>query len=329
VWNCPLKPRVSHSFSAFRSGTSAPFLGKNKYIFGRFGITVGKIDKPGAAVLPNDRWRSARDVFKHQINLDAKFVGVEVKKEVYGMYARFFSPSGREAYGSLNQEAKQRHTIIPDLVKSYHPYDSILQANGPQMWELKRAQSVQAFSHDSGLPDGLNGFYRLRNRGCMVRAADRRADLVPSECDAKAKRADEAFGAPGSTAALEALRAIPKVQGIALGALGESSESINLLIQGLAHKGALKNPDRFGQSNYKASSEQIHWWLKRRWARLEVITAIETRNAGLGYAGGSSQQQAAAFHAHAQAQGDWREDGAYRQREEETAAPFFGGFGGA
>jgi hypothetical protein len=26
VWNCPLKPRVSHSLSAFRSGTSAPFL---------------------------------------------------------------------------------------------------------------------------------------------------------------------------------------------------------------------------------------------------------------------------------------------------------------
>ena len=39
-------------------------------------------------------------------------------------------------------------------------------------------------------------------------------------------------------------------------------------------------------------------------------------------------QQASAFHAQAQAQDDWREDGAYRQREEETAAPFFGGFGG-
>ena len=35
------------------------------------------------------------------------------------------------------------------------------------------------------------------------------------------------------------------------------------------------------------------------------------------------------FYAQAQAQDDWREDGAYRQREEETAAPFFGGFGGA
>jgi hypothetical protein len=102
-----------------------------------------------------------------------------------------------------------------------------------------------------------------------------------------------------------------------------------VLIQGLAHEGALKNPDKFGQSNYKAAYGQIHWWLKRRWARLAVITATETRYAGLGYAGGSAQQQAAALHAQAQAQGDWREDGAYRQREEDTAAPFFGGFGGA
>jgi hypothetical protein len=158
-----------------------------------------------------------------------------------------------------------------------------------------------------------------------VRAADRRADRVPSECEAKAKRADEAFGAPGSTAVLEAPRAIPTVRGIALEAFDEFSESINVLIQGLAHEGALKNPGKFGQSNYKAAHGQIHWWLKRRWARLAVITAIETRYAGLGYAGGSAQQEAAAFHAQAQAQGDWREDGAYRQREEETAAPFFGG----
>jgi hypothetical protein len=117
------------------------------------------------------------------------------------------------------------------------------------------------------------------------------------------------------------------VRGIALGAFGEFSESINVLIQGLAHEGALKSPDKFGQSNYKAAYGQIHWWLKRRWARLAVNTAIETCYTGLGYAGGSAQQQAGAFHAQAQAQGDWREDGAYRQREEETAAPFFGGFG--
>jgi hypothetical protein len=40
---------------------------------------------------------------------------------------------------------------------------------------------------------------------------------------------------------------------------------------------------------------------------------------------GSAQQQAAAFHAQAQAQDDWREDGAYRQREEELPLPSLGG----
>jgi hypothetical protein len=53
------------------------------------------------------------------------------------------------------------------------------------------------------------------------------------------------------------------VRGIALETFGEISESINVLIQGLAHEGALKNPDKFGQSNYKAAYGEIHWWLKR------------------------------------------------------------------
>jgi hypothetical protein len=105
------------------------------------------------------------------------------------------------------------------------------------------------------------------------------------------------------------------VRGIALGAFGAFSESINVLIQGFAHEGALKNPGKFGQSNYKAAYGRIHWWLKRRWARLAVITAIETRYAGLGYAGGSAQQQAAAFHAQAQAQEKFRRPRRLLQRK--------------
>ena len=110
--------------------------------------------------------------------------------------------------------------------------------------------------------------------------------------------------------------------------IGEVSESINLLIEGLAHEGALKNPGKFGQSNYQAAYGAIHWWLKRRWARLAVITAVESRYAALGYTGGAAQQQAAAAHAQAQAQDDLRDDGAYRQREAEIAALFLGEFGG-
>jgi hypothetical protein len=80
-----------------------------------------------------------------------------------------------------------------------------------------------------------------------------------------------------------ALRALPKVRGIALGASGEFSESVNFLIEGRALEFPLKNPGKFGQSNYQAAFGQIHWWLKTRWARLAVITAIESRYAALGY----------------------------------------------
>jgi hypothetical protein len=78
-------------------------------------------------------------------------------------------------------------------------------------------------------------------------------------------------------------------------------------------------------SNYKAASGKIHWWLKRRWARLAAITAVESRYAALGYTGGNAQQNFVALRARAQTQGDWLEDGALRQREEETATSYFGG----
>ena len=100
--------------------------------------------------------------------------------------------------------------------------------------------------------------------GRLVRGADRRAAKVPSEYTGKATKADASFGAQGSSAVREALQALPQVRGIVLGALGEFSESINLLIEGLAHEGALKNPEKFCQSNYQSAYGAIHWWLKRR-----------------------------------------------------------------
>ena len=98
---------------------------------------------------------------------------------------------------------------------------------------------------------------------------------------AKPKNADKNFGAPGSSAVQEALKAMPQVRGIALGAFGEFSDSINLLIDGLAHEGALKNSDKFGQSKYKAAYRVIHWWLKRRWARLAAIGMRYRNDMGL------------------------------------------------
>ena len=195
------------------------------------------------------------------------------------------------------------------------------------MWELKRIQALKSFNRNTGQSLGLNAYYRPRHSGPFVRGADRRVQSIPSEYEAKAKKADRRFGAPGSSDVLKALRDMPQVRGIALGAFGEFSTSVDLLIEGLAHEGALKNPGKFGQSNYKAAFGQIHWWLTRRWARLAVITAVESKYEALGYTGGNAQRQAAAAHAQAQAQDDWREENAFRQRAAEAAAPFLGGFG--
>jgi hypothetical protein len=78
------------------------------------------------------------------------------------------------------------------------------------------------------------------------------------------------------------------------GAFGEFSESVNLLIEGLAHEGALKKHDKFGQSNYQTAFGKILLWLKRQWACVAVLTAAESRYAALGYTGGNAQQKAAA-----------------------------------
>jgi hypothetical protein len=67
----------------------------------------------------------------------------------------------------------------------------------------------------------------------------------------------------------------------------------------MAHEGALNNPGKFGKNNYKAAFGKVHWWLERRWARLAVITAVESRNAALGYAKGTAQQKASALHTRA------------------------------
>ena len=112
---------------------------------------------------------------------------------------------------------KKLQTIVPDLVTTNHPEDSSIFANGAQMWELKRLHSSTSFTNQ-GASKGLNEYYCQRQSTPFVRAADRRAKkVVPKEYEAKAKNTDETFGAPGSSAVQEALKAMPQVRGIAPG----------------------------------------------------------------------------------------------------------------
>ena len=59
----------------------------------------------------------------------------------------------------------------------------------PRCW--KSIHALLAFNRTSGLPVGLNEYYRLRQTGRLVRGgADRRAAKAPSEYEHKAKKAD-------------------------------------------------------------------------------------------------------------------------------------------
>ena len=149
---------------------------------------------------------------------------------------------------------------------------------------------------------------------------------MPAEYAAKARNADRNFGGVGCSAVQTALRALPEVRGLAFGAMGEFSSSVDTLIEGFAHEGALKHADRFRQRNYKPAFALIHWWLKRRWGRLAAITAVEVRYAALRYVGGAAQAAAADRHTHQEQEDDWRYGAAFREREADTTAGGFGGF---
>jgi hypothetical protein len=92
------------------------------------------------------------------------------------------------------------------------------------MREIKRIHALLAFNRISGLPVGLTEYYRLRQAGRLVRGANRRAAKTTSEYENKAKRADETFGAQGSSAVRGAIRAMPKVRAITLRAFAEFNE---------------------------------------------------------------------------------------------------------
>ena len=70
---------------------------------------------------------------QNQVFLDAKYLGVDTKKKVYGMFTRFFDLAGREDYNLLSDREKRTQTTVPDLVTSHHPPGSALAVSGPQI----------------------------------------------------------------------------------------------------------------------------------------------------------------------------------------------------
>jgi hypothetical protein len=166
-----------------------------------------------------DRHRKVNGVFEFQISLDAKLFGAAIQ------------------ISRLREREKRTQTILSDFdfFSNSHPADSAFFTSGPKIREIKRIHALLAINRISGLAVGLNEYSRLHQNDRLVRGGRAAEQPMPSEYENKAKTADETFGAPGSKAVRGALRAMPKVRGIAMGALGEFSESVNLLVEGPSH----------------------------------------------------------------------------------------------
>jgi len=276
-------------------------------------------DALASARLPGDRWRISHDALKNQIYVDLKYLGITVTKEMYGLFSRFMSENGRNQFSGLDTREKKLQTIIPDLVTNTRLDASPLMppGGGLQMWELKRIQAVYAIDQTTGDLKGCNKYYLVSDNGNLEKAADKRAKEVPYDYERKARVSDEKFGIPGQNGVLNALRRMAPVRGLAFGAFGEFSSSVNLLIKGASIEGAMLNAEKFGQTDSNKAQGIIAWWLKKRWSRLSLISAVQSRYDALRYVGGSAQQQAAEHHNRAQRVDDIRYEQVRRLFEEQ------------
>ena len=55
-------------------------------------------DALGVAILPGDRWRRSHDAIKDRIFLDGRVLGIDIQSEVYGLFNRYHSYEGQQAY---------------------------------------------------------------------------------------------------------------------------------------------------------------------------------------------------------------------------------------
>ena len=82
------------------------------------------------AILPGDRWRRSHDALKCHIYVDGRALEVDVQKEVYGLFSRYHSPEGQQAYGNLSRRQRSQQIIVPDLTSSNQIGGSVLQTPG-------------------------------------------------------------------------------------------------------------------------------------------------------------------------------------------------------
>ena len=269
----------------------------------RIGTTNNIVDLHGDslanAILKGDRWRIAHDTLTKAIGTDMTTLQITHMREVYGMFVNYVSIQGRVEYDNSTREEKRKKTIVPDiLLTGIRAEGSPLRhaTPGPIMYEMKRVHGINTINRATGEITGVNQYYKIpRNYNPTehVKGVDRREHQIPGGYELKAKKTDELLGNPGEQAALDALRELPTVRGLAVGAFGEMSQGIYNLIAGIAYEGAINKPAMFSQRSGTDNRSLISYWLKKRWSRIALISATQVKYDAMRHVGGSPQHRAA------------------------------------
>ena len=188
--------------------------GKRSYKVDRYGDVVC------SAPLDKGQWTVRHDQFKWTLAKQCQWACYDVGVEV----AHLFLPVINQKEQFLKREKqRQRQGLVPDLI------------------DVKRQclMDVKTFSFNPT----RYGAARFRN-ATRTGGAKLRGDAVNGECIKKAKDVDEKyngidFDANGPGPVLRLLQAYGRVEGLAVGAHGESSPELDDLILRVANQGAL------------------------------------------------------------------------------------------
>ena len=188
--------------------------GKRTYVIDRYG------DVLCSAPLDKGQWTVRHDQFKWTLAKQCLWACYDVGVEV----AHLFLPVINQKQSFLKKEKqRQRQGLVPDMIDV----------------ERQRLMDVKTMSFNPSRYSSA----RFHN-GKRVGAAEFRADVVNRECVNKAKVVDEKyngvdFAVSGPGPVLRRLQAYGRVEGLTVGAHGESSPDLDTLIKRIADKGAM------------------------------------------------------------------------------------------
>jgi hypothetical protein len=178
------------------------------------------------ACLPGDGWRLQHDAIKWRLDADMREMGIRARTEVYGLFASALPQQARSTVGTWT--VRKRQGLVPDFRIALPAHNETPTQASDELFELKTLHYGS-----STYPDAQAD----TRRG----AAKRRADALPAEYAAKARRLDSRFShtPAGAVGPVERrLLSFGPVRGLVFGHWAEGTAHVDDLLAGCARAGA-------------------------------------------------------------------------------------------